>query len=69
MSESVSVTREIAASAERQRKRIQQDRFAGAGFAGQHGKAFGEVDVEPLDQDDVTDRKPGQHLKRILTET
>ena len=53
----------VAAAAERQRERIQQDGFARAGFAGQHGEATGEFDIEPFDQDDVTDRQTRQHVK------
>ncbi len=53
--------RGVAAGAQRQRKGIEQDRLAGAGLAGQHGKARHEIDVEPVDQNDVADRKPGQH--------
>ena len=53
--------RGVAARAERQREGIEQDRLAGAGLAGQHGKARREIDVEPVDQNDVSDRKPGQH--------
>ena len=53
--------RGVAARAERQREGIQQDRLAGAGLAGEHGKALGEIDVEPIDQDDVADREPGKH--------
>ena len=51
----------IAAGAEGEREGVEQNRFAGAGFAGQHGEARGQIDVEPIDQDDVADRKPGQH--------
>ncbi len=51
----------IAAAAERQRERIEQDRFAGTGLAGQHRKARREIDIEAVDQDDVSDREPGQH--------
>ena len=51
----------IAARAERQREGIEQDGLAGAGLAGQHREAGREVDVEPVDQDDVADREPGQH--------
>ena len=54
----------VAAAAERQRKGIEQDRFARAGFAGQYRQPFGEFDIEPLDQDDVADRQTRQH-KRI----
>ncbi len=52
----------IAAPAEREGEGIEQDRFTGAGFTGQHGQARRKVDVEAVDQDDVSDRKPGQHL-------
>ena len=51
----------IAAAAERQRKGIQQDGFARAGFAGQHGKSTGEFDIESFDQDDVADRQTRKH--------
>ena len=51
----------IAAAAERQRERIEQDGFARAGLAGQHREATGEFDIEPFDQDDVTDRQTRQH--------
>ncbi len=53
----------IAAAAERQRECIEQDGFARAGLAGQHREATGEFDIEPFDQDDVTDRQTGQHAK------
>ena len=53
----------IAAPAERQREGIEQDGFAGAGFAGQHRKAAGKLDIEPFDQDDVTDRQTRQHAE------
>ena len=53
--------RGIAAPAKRQRQCIEQDRLAGAGLAGEHGQAGGEIDVELVDDDDVADRKGGQH--------
>ena len=53
--------RGVAARTERQREGVQQDRLAGAGLAGEHGKPVGEIDVEPIDQDDVADRKPDEH--------
>ena len=49
----------IAPAAERQRECIEQDGFARAGLAGQHREATGEFDIEPFDQDDVTDRQTG----------
>ena len=51
----------VAAGAQRQREGVEQDRLAGAGLAGQHGKARREIDVEPVDQNDVSDRESGQH--------
>ena len=55
----------IAAAAERQRERIEQDGFARAGLAGQNGKAPGKFDIEPFDQDDVADRQTRQHAGSI----
>ena len=51
----------IAAAAERQRKGIEQNGFARAGLAGQHREPTGKLDIEPFDQDDVTDRQTRQH--------
>ena len=45
----------LAARAEREREGVEQDRFAGAGLAGQCGKAGTEIDIQPIDQDDVAD--------------
>ena len=56
--------RNVAARTERKRKRIKQDRLAGAGLAGQRSKAFGEVYIKPLDQNDVADGEAGQHGRR-----
>jgi hypothetical protein len=52
---------DIAPCTERERKGIEQDGFAGAGLAREHGQAGCEVDIEPVDQDDVANREPGQH--------
>src|SRR5260221_8997534 len=59
----------ITATAERQRERIEKDGFAGTGLAGQHREAAGKLDIEPFDQDDVTDRKTRQHVRSFLAET
>ena len=60
----------IAARAERERKRIEQNRFAGAGFAGQRGEARTEIDVETLDQNDIANGKAGKHgISRQITES
>ena len=45
----------VGAGAEREAERIEQDRLAGAGLAGQHAEAGAEFEVEALDQHDVAD--------------
>ena len=45
----------LSARAQRQRKRIEQDRLSGAGLAGQRGKAGAEIDVQAIDQDYIAD--------------
>src|SRR5450756_996602 len=59
----------IAAPAKRQREGIEQNGFARAGLAGQHRETTGKLDIEPFDQDDVTDRKTRQHAELFLAET
>ena len=51
----------VAARAERQRKRVEQNRLAGAGLAGQRGKAGAEVDIQAIDQNDIANGKAGEH--------
>ncbi len=53
--------RHVAARAERKGEGVEQDRLARAGLAGEHRQAGREIDVEPVDQDDVAYREPGQH--------
>ena len=53
--------RRVAARAKRQRQRIEQDGFAGAGLAGQHRQPRAELDAEPVDQDDVLDGEAREH--------
>ena len=53
--------RRVAARAERQRQRIEQDGFAGARLAGQHRQPGVELDAEPVDQDDVLDGEAREH--------
>ena len=60
--------RRVAARAERERQRIEQDGFAGAGLAGQHRKAGAKVDLQPFDQDDIADRQMRQHVPRARPE-
>ena len=51
----------VAARTKRQREGIEQDRFPGAGLAGEHREAGCELHVEAIDQDDVADREAGKH--------
>ncbi len=53
--------RPVPARAERQRKRVEQDRFARAGLAGEDRQAAGKLQIQLIDQHDVADRKPGEH--------
>ena len=45
--------RRVAAGAKREREGVEQDRFAGAGLARKRGKPGAEIDVQPVDQNDV----------------
>ena len=56
--------RTVAPAAERKRERVEQDRLAGAGLAGQHGQSGAELEVQPVDQDDVAYIKLGEHGRR-----
>ena len=42
-------------------KRIEQDRLARAGLAGEHAEARLELELEPLDQHDIVDGELPQH--------
>ena len=53
--------RALRAHAEREPQRIEQDRFAGPGLAGEHAEARPEFEIERFDQHDVADREAGQH--------
>ena len=53
--------RRVAARAKRERKSVEQDRFAGAGLARKRGKPGAEIDVQPVDQNDVANGKTRQH--------
>ncbi len=52
---------QLEAVAQEQRERIEQDRLAGAGLAGQHRKAAGKLEVERLDDDEIADGQEPQH--------
>ena len=51
----------VAAAAERELQRVDQDRLAGAGLAGQHREAGAELDLERVDDDEVAEREAVQH--------
>ncbi len=53
--------RGIAACAERQCKRVEHDGFTGTGLAGEYGKPPREIDIQPVDQNDIADRKVSEH--------
>ena len=53
--------RAVAARAEGEREGVEQDRFAGARLAGEHGQAAGELDVQPIDENDVADGEGNEH--------
>ncbi len=53
----------LEAVAEQQRERVEQDRLAGAGLAGEDGEAAVELEVERLDDDEVADRDQPQHAR------
>jgi hypothetical protein len=55
----------VAAAAQRQRERVEENRLAGAGLAGEHAQAVLEGDLEPVDQDDVADRELDEHAGRL----
>ena len=47
--------------AERQAERVQQDRLAGPGLAGQHAEPRAKGESEPIDQHDIADGQAEQH--------
>jgi len=53
----------LGALAQDQGKGIEQDRLAGAGLAGEHGKSGMEVQVEAIDQDEVSEGQGEQHVR------
>ena len=55
----------IGAPPERQPERIEQDRLAGAGLAGQDAQPRPEGERQPVDQNDIADRDSEQHSGRV----
>ena len=58
----------VGARAGGQTQRIEDDRLAGAGLAGERGQARPERQVEALDQDDIADAEANQHGRRMTAE-
>ncbi len=51
----------VAARADDEPERVEQDRLAGAGLAGQREKPRAEGEIEPVYQDDVANGQADQH--------
>ena len=51
----------IGPVAERQAKGVEQDRLAGPGLPGQDAETAGKAEIQPVDQDDITDRQARKH--------
>lgn len=51
----------VTARAKRQSQGIKQDRLAGSGLAGQHAQSGAKIQIQAVNQDNITDGKAGQH--------
>ncbi len=51
--------RGIAPAADGKGESVEQNRFTGAGFPGQHRKTWAKFEIEFVDQNDVADRQRG----------
>ncbi len=56
----------IGAPSERQAERVEQDRFAGAGLAGQHAQARPEGERQPVDQNHIANRQADEHAEGLI---
>ena len=52
----------VAALAQGQRQRVDEDGLAGAGLAGEHGEAGVEFEFERIDDDEIADAERPQHV-------
>ncbi len=57
----------IGTGAERERQRVDQDRLAGAGFAGENSEAAVEFEIERGDDDEVAYREVAKHGGRLMS--
>jgi hypothetical protein len=53
----------VCATADRQQQRVDEDRFTRAGFAGQHGEAAAEFELDGLDDREVADLQVREHAR------
>ena len=51
----------VAARAKRKRERVEKDRFAGAGLAGDDREAGGKFEIELVDQHHIADGEAREH--------
>ena len=56
--------RGVGAHAEREAEAVEEDRLAGPGFTGQHAKSRLELQLQPVDQDDIVDGQLPKHAAR-----
>ncbi len=56
----------LSALAQHGSQRIDEDRFACAGFACQHGESGLEFQVEPVDDDKIADAECAQHGRFVI---
>ena len=56
----------VAAAAEGELQRVDQDRLAGAGLAGEHGEARAEVEFERRHDHEIAQREASQHGRRAV---
>jgi hypothetical protein len=56
----------IGAVAKRQAERVEHDRLARAGFAGDRGHACVQVDVELFDEGEILDGQLDQHAGKVI---
>ena len=54
----------LEAVADEERERVEQDRLAGAGLAGEDGEAAVELEIERFDDDEIPDRQKPKHQVR-----
>jgi hypothetical protein len=59
--------RAVAPAPKGQGKGIEQDGFARTGFTGQDAQALVEMELKPINEDDIANRQLDEHGARVLT--